>query len=252
VGKVTLLDSQVAEIERELTQLLASADNKKRIEEYGTATTELLAIGGILREAVERRETLRRSEEDFQLGPAADVERPLLKRLTDSLAKVRQAWDEDRVKIRQGGAVGKLRTAAETFAQRVDGNSTQRWESWRKEAESQFGVAEAQLESIKHVMDFRDQVSRYRQLADDFRAATQVVPRTPEALASIRATVRELNGIKSGLKFDLPAEVTAFFEALDRDGSFPLGKMVPTVERWLADNNGFRDLVIARRPMVRR
>jgi hypothetical protein len=249
---VTRLYYQVAEVSQELDQLVAAADNRTLIAEYETATTELQEIGEKLSAAVQRRTALRLSGDDFQLEAAMAVEKPLFDRLKNSLEKVRQTWDDNRRKIRQGGAIGRLRTATEAYAQRVDGNSTENWEAWCKEVEGQFGIADAQLESITHVMNFRGEVARFRLRSEEFRSATRIVPRTPEALVSIRAIVAELMSIKGGLSFDLPPQVTAFYEELDRNGFVQLGTMSPTVEQWLADNRGLQDLVITRRPMVRR
>lgn len=248
---MTRLDGLVTEIGKELDSLLTSEDNKKAIDEYEATVEELRKILPVLGEAVERRQALSSSADDFQFEGTADAERLPLKRLVESSMKVQQTWEEDRFKIRQSGAIGRLRKAVCSYSELLEENSHEQWQDWRTTVEAQFGIAVGQLESIKHVLDFRDHVLRYQKRKVEFRSESRELPRTPATLKALLAIVQELTSIKGLLTFDLPGPVTKFYETLEREGSYPFGEISPEVGQWLADNDGLRDLVIVRRATVR-
>jgi exonuclease VII small subunit len=248
---MTQLSDQLAEIGRELDVLLAGDDNRRIIEEVESATEKLRPAQLLLSSALAHRRALCGPPVDYSAPQFADTEDPLYCHLQESYEALKEKWQENPASVRQRGAVGKFCESVKSYAELVEEHSTSSWEAWRDSLERQFGIATAQLESVKNVLDYAGPITKYKQGMELFAGLSRRLPEDRHVLQKIKAAADELKNIKDGLVFDLPKKVVNFFNALDRDGQFPLSRLDSEIGDWLAENDGLKDLAVVRRRMSR-
>ena len=243
---MTRLGDQLDEIGRELDLLIAGHDNRRVIAELETAIDELEPVCAALVLTSKRRDTLRGSPREFQLEKFNEEERTLRLGLRERLSALEKTRQEDPASVRQRGNVSEMCQSALEYRKCVDKNSSSSWDAWRQSLERQFLIAAPQLESIRNVLDYAEAIARYKQEAERFKEFSRSIPENGTLLKELKDLAGRLKKIKEGFVFNLPRKVVAFYDLLDRDGHFPLERLDPEVSKWLADNDGFKDLTIVR------
>jgi hypothetical protein len=247
---MTRLLEQLAEIGRELDLLIAGDDNRRVIEEVEGATKELEAKQSVLGNAVLHRQALLGPPVDFSTQEVAEEEGPLLVFLRDKYRLLEETWKADPSSVRQSGCVGDFCRLLDGYVRCLEKNSANTWDSWKVLLERQFAVADAQLESVKSVLDYAGEIAKYKQSAARFSELSQRIPNTPGVLNEMNALAVALKKTREGLIFNLPRKVVDFYNALDRNGQFPFTNLDPEVSQWLEKNDGMKDLAVVRRRKV--
>ena len=244
---MTKLGEQIREVDREIDLLLASDETRLAIDEIEAAHEQLEGSFEELCNQTAQRQSLQDGDEYFRFTDAEEEELDRWPSVSSSYDLVLVAWKDDRIKVRQSEAFGELVQQLEDVANLIGRNNRKKWQEWIKSIERSFAASDAELDSIKHVPEYKQSLASYRSGVAEF---DEIVMRLPESAAvtkHVRALADRLEKIKSAFDFSLPEYVLAFYKALDDNESFPLDKVSDKLMRWLTENNALKSLAIVRR-----
>ena len=245
------LNEQIAELDRELDLLLAGDDNRVAIEEVESALNDLDHCYRNVMATMGRKKILTSFPNEFTLDEENGEESGFKQVVLEKYGSLVNAWEENRSRIRQSGTVGEFIEALGAFQRCMEITSQTCWGNWVNKISSDISIADAQLESVKSVLDYATPIQKYKIGRDSFSEKTSQVPNSIDEIQALINLSEKLKKIKSELKFNLPAKVLSFYDQLDREGTFPLGRFDSELSDWLTENGGLKDLSITRRRKFR-
>jgi hypothetical protein len=248
---MTLLEVQVAAVDREVNLLQESDETRLAIEEIEAVHDELEAAYRDQTAALAQRRALEDGCDVLQFGAVAETESGLAQQVSDEFENVLKAWNENTARIRQSGTVGKMAIALETYAREIAKNNSVKWNAWTESESSTFSISDAELESIKNVPAYASAIASYKTGRAAFHDNVKSIPESAEEVSSLGQLSLKLRRLKSDFKFDLPKFVLDFFNTLDANGSVPLASISNELMAWLNDNDELRNLSVHRRGMRR-
>jgi hypothetical protein len=200
-----------------------------------------------MQRALAERAALLEYPSSFNFADVLELEDSTKSTASECFLALLASWREKASEIRQNGSVAQFRDAAQTYQKTVAANNKQKWSGWTSDLETQFLIADAQIESVKHVPDYKAPIATYKRKCEEFYSANQVVPTKTEAIEQIQQLSKDLGKIRNSISFDLPPKILRFYELLDRDGLYPLSRLDSDIYDWLKDHDGLKDLTIRRR-----
>jgi len=241
-----LLD-QLSEIDKELEILCAGDEIRVVIEEFESTVDDLEPQCKALQQSLTERSALLEYPNEFQIDDIGESEEISKAHSRECFSALLSSWDENPANIRQNGSVAQFRDAVVVYQKSLTANNRRKWADWTDSLAKLFLIADAQIESVKHVPDYKGPIAAYRRKYEDFSTFASKMPTEAAIINQVRKLADELSKIRRNISFDLPPKILRFFEALDRDGRYPLSKLDPEIYEWLKENNGLKDLSISRR-----
>lgn len=245
------LDQDI-ETTTQLIQLFESGDDTKTyIEEVTAILDSIEPLADKLDGAIRVRRRLDDSEVDFEFNDTLVGIRNIIAKFVEQETGIAKSWKEASYKIRQNGVVQDFSVAANGLCSQLVALNKLAWDEWVDELKAKFSVIEAQIESVANVPEYAGLVIDYKNKNSRFIELSDGVPEDPdgvgEFIAKILSLADSLVTLRTEIRFDLPAEILDFFNALDRDGTFPLEKYGVEIMEWLRENNGLKGLVVSKK-----
>lgn len=244
---MTELEKQIDKVNREVDLLMASDETRLAIEEIEWAHESLNSVLVNFDYESTIRQAMLESEEDFNLSDIESIESTIWSHIISSYDLVREVWEDNKTKVRQDAAFQDLVQSLTNLAKSMQQNNKRKWHEWVTAEATSFSVSDAELESIRHVPEYKEDIRRFKAGIADFSQLESRLPNEVDAIVKLKALSNRLREIKSGFNFSLPEYVLRFYRELDENRSFPLNRIDEKLMKWLADNDELKNLAVTRR-----
>lgn len=159
-------------------------------------------------------------------------------------------WSQKKSAARQDDALDNAQAALEKLTTQLEEKVLSCWKAWTSQLDSRSRVEQVMLDTQRGIPGVDNFYTEYVALRKRFLAEAKQIPDTVWKIQDLNKLAARMQELRGQMDFDLPADVSLFFNKLNQPGSLgqaPLSFMTQEAFRWLQEHDLLGQFTVSRK-----